>query len=92
MPTYCQDELPYYAACCYRPSGVVCLSVGLSVTVVSPAKTVEPIEMPFGLSIGWAQGNIGADPVGSKGPDAHKNLLVESSVAWTPTKFLLKEI
>jgi len=42
----------YYAACCYRPtaSGVVCLSVGLSVTLVSPAKTVEPIEMPFGLS------------------------------------------
>jgi len=26
-----------------------CLSVGLSVTLVSPAKTAEPIEMPFGL-------------------------------------------
>jgi len=25
------------------------LSVGLSVTLVSPAKTAEPIEMPFGL-------------------------------------------
>ena len=34
---------------CYRPSSVVCLSVGLSVTLVSPAKTAEPIEMPFGL-------------------------------------------
>jgi len=28
---------------------VVCRSVGLSVTIVSPAKTVEPIKMPFGL-------------------------------------------
>jgi len=37
------------AAYCYRPSSVVCLSVGLSVTVESPAKTTEPIEMPFGL-------------------------------------------
>ena len=33
------------AAYCYRPSSVVCRSV----TVVSPAKTAEPIEMPFGL-------------------------------------------
>jgi len=46
------------AACCYRPSSVVCPSVGhrLSVcryvTLVSPAKTAEPIEMPFGL---WAR-------------------------------------
>jgi len=30
---------------CNRPSSVVCRSV----TVVSPAKTAEPIEMPFGL-------------------------------------------
>ena len=34
---------------CYRPSSVVCLSVRRSVTVVSPAKTAEPIEMPFGI-------------------------------------------
>jgi len=33
------------ATYCYRPSSVVCLSV----TVVNPAKKVEPIEMPFGL-------------------------------------------
>jgi len=33
------------AAYCYRPSSVVCRSV----TLVSPAKTAEPIEMPFGL-------------------------------------------
>ena len=33
------------AAYCYRPTSVVCRSV----TLVSPAKTDEPIEMPFGL-------------------------------------------
>jgi len=33
------------AAYCYRPSSVVYPSV----TLVSPAKTVEAIEMPFGL-------------------------------------------
>jgi len=36
------------AANCYRRSSVVCLSVGLSVTIVSPAKTAEPVEKPFG--------------------------------------------
>jgi len=46
------------AAYCYRPSSVVCLSVGRSVcrsvTVLSPAKTDEPIEIPFGLwGLGW---------------------------------------
>jgi len=41
-----------YAVYCYRPSSVVCLdswSVCRSVTLVSRAKTAEPIEMPFGL-------------------------------------------
>ena len=35
------------AAHCYRPSSVVCLSViqYLSVTLVSPGKTTEPIEI-----------------------------------------------
>jgi len=37
------------AVYCYRPSSVVCLSVCLSATLVSPAKTAEPIEMPSGL-------------------------------------------
>jgi len=32
-------------------------SVGRSVTLVSPAKTAEPIEMPFGW-LRWAQGTI----------------------------------
>jgi len=36
------------AAYCYRPSSMVFWSVGLSVTLVSPAKTAAPIEMPFG--------------------------------------------
>ena len=48
------------AAYCYRPSSVVCRSVCLPVcrslygyvTLVSSAKTAEPIEMPFGL---WAR-------------------------------------
>jgi len=37
------------AAYCDRPSSVVCRSVGLSVTLVSLAKTAAPIELPFGL-------------------------------------------
>ena len=28
---------------------MVCLCVGLSVTIVSPAKTAKPIEVPLGL-------------------------------------------
>ena len=34
------------------------LSVGLSVTLVSPAKTAEPIEMPFGLRTRVGQGTM----------------------------------
>jgi len=37
------------AAYCYRPTSVVCRSVCQSVTLVSPAKTAAPLEMPFGL-------------------------------------------
>jgi len=37
------------AVYCYRPSSVVWLSVGVSVTLVSRAKMAEPIEMSFGL-------------------------------------------
>ena len=47
-----QAASQYYvdAACCYRRTSVVCrLYVCLSVTIVSPAKTAEPIEMPFGI-------------------------------------------
>ena len=36
------------AAYCYRPS--IAWSVSRSVTVVSPAKTAQPIEIPFGVS------------------------------------------
>jgi len=42
------------AAYCYRPSSMVCLSV----TVVSPAKTAELIEMLFGLRTRVAQGTM----------------------------------
>jgi len=37
------------AAYCYRWSSLVCRSVCLSVTIVSFAKTAEPIKMLFGL-------------------------------------------
>jgi len=36
-------------AYCYRPSRVVCRSVCLSVTLVSPAKMAPTIDMPFGF-------------------------------------------
>jgi len=32
-------------------------SVCRSVTIVSPAKTAEPIEMPFGYGLRWAKGS-----------------------------------
>jgi len=35
-----------------------CLLVGLSITVMSPAKTAELIEMPFGCGLGWVQGTM----------------------------------
>jgi len=43
--------LPTYVdvAYCYRWSSVVCPSVCLSITIVSPAETAELMEMPFGL-------------------------------------------
>jgi len=60
-PTYV--DAAYY----YRLSSVVCrsvcrsvsLCVCLSVTLVSPAKTAEPIEMPLGLRTReWAHGTV----------------------------------
>jgi len=59
------------AAYCYRLSSVVCLSVGLSVTLVSPAKTAAPIELPFGLRTWVGPGNHvldwGPDPPMGRG-------------------------
>jgi len=50
------------AASCYKPSSMVCRSV----IVVSPAKMVEPIEMPFGLKTWVGPRNhvldVGPDP------------------------------
>jgi len=40
-----------------RVAWSVGLSVGLSVTLVSPAKTAEPIEMPLGLKTRVGPGN-----------------------------------
>ena len=54
----CISALAIDVAYCYRRGNVVCLSVGLSVSlslslaivsIVSPAKTAEPIEVPFGM-------------------------------------------
>jgi len=53
------------AVCCYRPSCVVYRSVGQSVTLVSPAKTAEAIEMPFGSRTLVCPGNHALD----RGPD-----------------------
>jgi len=47
----------------------VAWSVGLSVTLVSPAKTAEPIEMPFGLRTRVDPGNHVLDGC----PDPHGN-------------------
>jgi len=49
----------------YRPSSVVCVVCCLSVTLVSPAKTAAPIEMPFGLRTLVTAGNHALDA----GPD-----------------------
>jgi len=46
-----------HAAYCYRPSSVVCPLVCRSVTLVSPAKTAEPIEMLFRLWTRMGPGN-----------------------------------
>jgi len=51
------------AVYCYRLSSVVCQSVGLSVTLVSFAKTAEPVEMPFGLRTWVVPGNHVLDGV-----------------------------
>jgi len=42
---------------------VVCQSVRLSVTLVSIAKTAEPIEMSFGLTTRVGPGNHVLDPL-----------------------------
>jgi len=55
------------AACCYKPSSLV----RQSVTVVSPAKTAQPIEMLFGMLSHVDPGNHvldrGADVVTGRG-------------------------
>jgi len=57
------------AVYCYQLSSVVCWSV----TVVSPAKTAEPIEMPFGLRTWVSPRNDVLDGVEGEG-DTHCNV------------------
>ena len=56
------------AVYCYRPRSLVCRSLCRSVTLVIPAKTAEPIEMPFGLRTRVGPRNhvldCGPDPCG----------------------------
>jgi len=66
VDTIIRPHRPYYvdAVYCYRPSSVVCRSVSRSVTLVSPAKTAESIEMPLGLRTRLGPGNhvLDGDP------------------------------
>ena len=48
---------------------MVCLSVGWSDTILSPARTGEPIEMPSGVWTWVGSGNHVLDA----GPDPHTN-------------------
>jgi len=54
-----------------RVAWSVGLSVSLSVTLVSPAKTAAPIELPFGLRSWVCPGNhiLDGDPVRSRTKD-----------------------
>ena len=60
---------PCPAVCCYRSvlTNQVASSVSQSMTLVSPAETAEPIEMPFGLRIRVGSKNHvlagGPDPI-----------------------------
>jgi len=78
-------------ACCYRRSSVVCRSVCLSVTIVSPAETAEQIKMLCGLWTWVGPRNHvlggGSDPkdilTGEMGGQLYKDLLL-----WTVQKRL----
>ena len=52
----CQSQVQRPTAAPTR--NTVCLCVCLLVTFVSPAKTAEPIDMPFGGRLGWVQGTM----------------------------------
>jgi len=56
---------------CYRPSSVVCRSV----TLVSHAKTAEPVEMPFGLRTRVGPRNHALDG----GPDVLRGVAVTTN-------------
>jgi len=74
MSIIIRPHRPYYvtyvgAVYCYRPRSVVCRSICWFVTLVSPAKTVESIDMMFGVRTRVDPGNHVLD--GAKGPDPH---------------------
>jgi len=46
---FCGRIVSSKAACCYTWSSMVSLCVCLLVPFVTPAKMIEPIEMPFGV-------------------------------------------
>ena len=74
------------AAYYYRPSSVVCRSVSISFTLVSPAKTAGPIEMPFGL---WTR--VGPQKHvldGAQIPHAKGQLLAERTCPAMPNDIL----
>jgi len=64
---YCQAASQYFVdtVClvCLSVRSSLCLSVSQTVTILSPAKTAEPIEMPFGM--------LSGNDVLHWGPDTH---------------------
>jgi len=46
-------------AYCYRPSSLVCLSLCLSVTIVTLKKQLKQPRCRLGWGVGWAQGTMG---------------------------------
>jgi len=66
----CIAVLTVHTVYCYRQSSVVSLFVCQSVTLVSPAKTDEPIKMPLGLKIWGPRESCvrwGTDPIMGRG-------------------------
>jgi len=74
-----------------EPSSMVCQSVCWSVTVVSPAKMAEPIEMPFGLRI-WVDPMNHILDRGSDPPKGRSNYMRERGGLLSSIATLLCEL
>jgi len=72
LASYCRPASQHKldAAYCYRPSSVVCRSVGLYATIVRRAKMSKPIDMPFRLRTRVGLRKYVLDG----GPDPHKGM------------------